>query len=187
MTYLKYFSFCCGKSKVPGMGRKMHKLIFCLSALIICCAYTPHQVFYWDLPPYIWKENDTVKGSFKQNFKMFERFCDNHKSEFYHVKGGYKGFMEALYRQTYVETDKGNLSINVNDTWIPFINSSEQSTPFNSVVTYFTSKEMVVIVPRYKIEIMYKISLGLLRSVNFVVLCLILAFLAGIVVWFLVS
>ena len=165
----------------------MRILIFLLFSLDMSCAYAPHQIFYWDLPPYIWKENGTVKGSIKQNFKMFEKFCGNHKSEFYQVKGGYKGFMEALYRQTYVETDKGNVSVKLNDTWIPFINSSEQSPPFDYLETYSTSKEMVIIVPRNKIEIMYKISLGLLRSVNFVVLCFILALLTGIVIWFIVS
>ena len=166
---------------------KMQKLIYLLSAIGISCAYVPHQVFYWDLPPYIWKENGTVKGSIKQHFKMYEKICNNHKSEFFQVKGGYKGFIKALYRQTYVETDKGNISTHANDTWIPFLNSTEQSDPFDYLVSYFTSKEMVVIMPRYRIEILYKISLGLLRSVNFAMLCFILALLAGIIIWFIVS
>ena len=146
------------------------------------------RIFYWDVPPYIWKENGRVKGIFKQSIEVSEKLCNHHfHSEFYRVKGGYKGFVRALNRQTYVETDKGNITTNFTDSWVPFMNSSEENLSLHFLKTMSTSNEMVVVVPRYKIEILYKIGLGLLRSGNFVVICLILALLAGITVWFIVS
>ena len=165
----------------------MLKFISLIFAISMCGAATPHHIFYWDLPPYIWKDNGTVKGSIKEWVRTFEKLCNVPKSEFFQVKGGYKDFVEVLYRQTYVETDKGNVTVNTTDFWVPFLNASEQSPPFDQMSTYFTSKGMVVIVPRYKIEILFKISRGLLRSVNIVVLCFILALLAGIIIWFIVS
>ena len=149
-------------------------------------ASRPRSVFYWNVPPYIWKENETVDGSFKRSIQYGESFCFQPRSEFYQVKGGLKGFIEALHRQSYVETDKGNISTHFSDAWIPLLNSSFYNSSAHPSA-YFLSNEMVVIVPRYKIDILYKIGLGLLRSVNFVVLCLALALLAGIIVWLLVS
>ena len=145
------------------------------------------SVFYWNVPPYIWKKNEIVDGSFKRSIQFGENMCFQPKSEFYQVKGGYKGFIEALDRQSYVETNKGNISTHFSDAWIPLLNSTFYDSSAHPM-TYFTSNEMVVIVPQYKIGILYKIGLvGLLRAINFVVLCLTLALLAGILVWFLVS
>ena len=155
-----------------------------------CTAVIPihRNVFYWDMPPYIWKENGTVKGIFPQSIRTAEKFCNQQShSDFHQVKGGYKEFAKSLYRQTYVETDNGTISTSQNDSWIPFLNASEQSARFNYLTTLSTSKEMVVVVPRYKIEILHKIGVGLLRSRNFVALCFILALMAGIIVWFIVS
>ena len=128
---------------------------------------------------------------------MIETKCKAPKSVYYQVKGGYKGFSEALNRvlkgQSFVDTDEGKVDTKNDDGWMPFLNASwlkenkysenQQAEPF----TMFESKEMVVIVPRYKIEILYKVALGLKRSFNFLILCLILALVTGIIVWLLVS
>ena len=159
-------------------------LFYFLYAFFTCLASAHESIFYWDIPPYIWKENDTVTGSLLHMRRTYEALCNGARAEFYRVKGGYKGFMEALNKQTDVETDKGIISRNLNDTWLPYLNAS---VPSFFLSTYYTTQEMVIIVPRYKIEILHKIGLGLLRSGNFVVLCVILAFLAGIFVWFIVS
>ena len=165
--------------------------------LVPCFGNKLKTIFYWDVAPYIWKENETVKGSNVYAINMMETKCKGPKSAYYRVNGGYKGFSEALSSvldgKKIVETDKGNVDTNYDDAWIPFLNVSwlkEYQHSKNSTLdihTYFVSKEMVVIVPRYKIEILYKIAVGLKRSFNFLILCLILAILTGIIIWFLVS
>ena len=161
-------------------------LFYFLFAFVACLASAKDNYFYWDVPPYIWKENGTVTGSLVHIKRTFEKLCNDPKAEYYRVKGGYKEFMEAVNKKTDVETDRGIISRHPNDTWLPYLNSSALEPSFFPS-TYYTTQEMVVIIPRYKIEILHKIGLGLLRSGNFVVLCVILAFLAGILIWFIVS
>ena len=160
-------------------------LFYTLFAFVTCFVSAQNRIFYWDVPPYIWKENGTVTGSLVHIRRKFEALCNDPKAEFYRVKGGYKGFMEALIKKTDVETDEGVFNRHPYDIWLPYLNSSAQPPFFPS--TYYTTQEMVVIIPRYKIEILHKVGLGLLRSGNFVVLVLILAFPAGILIWFIVS
>ena len=170
---------------------------FILICFIPCYCTKPKTVFYWNVPPYIWKENGTVRGSMRYFMDTMETKCKQPESVYYQVKGGYKGFTEALHSvvrgQKFVDTDKGKIDTKNDDGWMPFLNvswlkankHSENITgePF----TFSVSKEMVVIVPRYKIEIMYKIANGFIRSFNFVILCLILTLVTGIIIWLLVS
>ena len=91
--------------------------------------------------------------------------------------------------QTFVETDKGIINTNPDDAWLPLLNVTmkEGYKEIKQPYTFFVSKELVVIIPRYKIEILHKIALGINRSVNFVLSCVLLALVAGMIVWFLVS
>ena len=143
------------------------------------------NMFYWDLKPYVWKENNTVKGSIFYASRVISQLCNQRLKNFHQVQGGYLGFMKALKRNSYVLTDKGNVSVTKTDMWIPFMEPGliKDANKF----TFFESKEMVVIVPRYKIEIIYKIVLGVMRSLNFIGMCLIVASIAGVIIWFIVS
>ena len=168
-------------------------ILLLLSVLKPCFCSRPKTVFYWDVPPYIYEENGTIKGSMRHSIDMWERFCANPKSRFYKVKGGYKGFGEALQSvmkgQSFVDTDLGNITTRHDDAWLPLLNVSlkEEYKEIKQPYTFFVSKELVVMIPRYKIEILHKINLGVNRSLNFVVSCVALALVAGMIVWFLVS
>ena len=64
--------------------------------LVPCFGNKLKTIFYWDVAPYIWKENETIKGSFVYAINMMETKCKGPKSAYYRVNGGYKGFSEAL-------------------------------------------------------------------------------------------
>ena len=143
------------------------------------------RVFYWDVKPYIWKEGNHTMGSIPYTLQAVTQLCNFPPMKFYHVEGGYKEWMEALVRNTVVLTDHGRVDISNRDMWVPFMEPREVRG--GKTITFFEPKQMVVIVPRYKIEIMYKILLGVRRSFNFLAVCLIMAFIAGALIWFIVS
>ena len=166
------------------------KILIMLSTVIIYHVHCERRVYYWDTPPYIWKDNQTgvVKGSIPYMYNMMKAMCNYPETHYFQINGSYPRFKEAIEnRLKYVETDKGNQSTKIAGLiyWFPYPDTTIPK--MWQTTTYVTSKKMAVIVPREKIEITYKIIKGTINALNFLLLCLFLALNCGVIIWLLVG
>ena len=151
------------------------------------------RVYYWDTPPYIWKDNQTgvVKGSIPYMYNMMKMMCNYPHTYYYQIQGQYPSFKAAIEnKKKYVETDdphNSTQSTNITGLiyWFPYPDTTIPK--MWQTTTYVTSKKMAVIVPREKIEITYKIIKGTINALNFLLLCLFLALNCGVIIWLLVG
>ena len=157
--------------------------------ILISTSECSRWVYYWDVPPYIWKENGTVKGSIPLFYGAMEKMCSYPKTKYFRIEGGYQEFNKGISGEVNtVMTDQGvkNSSIPLPGIiyWAPYMNTTLGSG--TSAFTFWDSGKMAVIVKRSRIQILAKILKGLRRTYNIMAISLFFAMLVGISIWLMV-
>ncbi|XP_057294976.1 putative potassium channel protein RPA4233 [Hydractinia symbiolongicarpus] len=147
------------------------------------------QTAYWEQKPFIYNESNVTKGIMVDIMKNGKDHCHDESSnkliEMVRVASSRKEYNQILQQ---------NISTHFNDTiltlWGPVMLSSEASQdlmkmqPDHLLYQIMISKHMVVVVRRYRIELLYKTWQGLLNSSQVAIVTILTAICVGILIWF---
>ncbi|XP_057294969.1 uncharacterized protein LOC130623496 [Hydractinia symbiolongicarpus] len=147
------------------------------------------RVAYWEQKPFIHNESNVLKGILVDIMKNGKDHCHDESSNKF-----MKMVRVASSRKEYNQILLHNISTYFNDNittlWGPVLFSSEASQnlmklkPDHLLYQLMISKHMVVVVPRYRIELLFKTWQGLLNSSQVVMVTIVTSICVGILIWF---
>ncbi|XP_057295482.1 uncharacterized protein LOC130623947 [Hydractinia symbiolongicarpus] len=147
------------------------------------------RVAYLEQKPFIFTVNNNTKGVLADIMTNGQQHCQTESSrvEISFVK---TASSRKEYNQILLQNISTHFKDNITTLWSPVLFSSEASQdlmkmqPDHLLYQIMISKHMVVVVRRYRIELLFKTWQGLLNSSQVAIVTILTAICVGILIWF---
>ena len=175
---------------------KLYSLLVCFSCIVSGTSDSMLKLIYWNLKPYIFKENGTIKGILPDIMKLTEFYCSEHMGNYSKIVdfelelNTMNDFLELLHSNVSYGTGLLSNVTASNALWFPHTEEvSEEDVPFLKLrkvlprQLYLLDK-LVVIAPQNIITIQHKFMTGLYHCRTLLGVMLLFTILFSLLIWF---